>query len=386
MALELVLLYSTLFSSDDELGDEENQRRDRRTPRISLRRYTESSFRYLFNSGNDQALLNCCGVDHRIFRQLLQLFSPVFHAHTFDDATGRIRKKVNHTGRPKHIDDLGCLGLVLYWFRTRGSLARATTMAFNTTSTPTYKWLKFSRKILLSVLQNHPHAIVTPPTENEVDNYVEAIGRKYPALLEERVWAAADGLKIPLAQSSNWRVQNQFYNAWQASTFVNCVFVFAPDGKIKACVLNAPGTFHDSAIADYGVYEQMEAIYNLYGAKVVVDSAFNLANKNYLVKSSQRDPDNAHGIVLNREATSVRQLSEWGMRMIQGSFPRLKDKLPYEEFNERKIVQHLMVCLYNFQTHNIGINQILNTFMSETEGFYSYGRVRIAETADGTFE
>ena len=107
---------------------------------------------------------------------------------------------------------------------------------------------------------------------------------------------------------------------------MNCVFVFAPDGKIKACILNAPGTFHDSAIADYGAYEKMEEIYNLYGGKVVVDSAFNLANKNYLVKSSQRDPDDAHGIVLNREATSVRQLSEWGMRMIQGSFPRLKDK------------------------------------------------------------
>ena len=73
------------------------------------------------------------------------------------------------------------------------------------------------------------------------------------------------------------------------------------------------------------------------------------------------------------------------MRMIhQGSFPRLNDKLPYEEFNEQKIVQHLMVLLYNFQTHNIGINQILNTFMSQTEGFYSYGNT-IAETADGTF-
>ena len=74
------------------------------------------------------------------------------------------------------------------------------------------------------------------------------------------------------------------------------------------------------------------------------------------------------------------------MRIIQGSFPRLKNKLPYEEFNERKIVQHFMVLLYNFQTHNIGINQILNTFMSEIEGFYLYGRVRIVEIADGTFE
>ena len=40
------------------------------------------------------------------------------------------------------------------------------------------------------------------------------------------------------------------------------------------------GTFHNSLIADYGAYERMEEIYNLYGAKDVVDLAFNLANKN----------------------------------------------------------------------------------------------------------
>ena len=40
-----------------------------------------------------------------------------------------------------------------------------------------YKWLKFSRKILLSALQNHPHVTVSLPTETEVDNYVESIGR-----------------------------------------------------------------------------------------------------------------------------------------------------------------------------------------------------------------
>ena len=197
MALELLLYYALSSSSGDELddgqrpllSDEENRRRDRRTPRISLRRYSESSFKYLFNSGNDQALLNCCGVDHRVFRQLLDLFSPVFHAYTFDDATGQIRKKANTAGRRKHIDDVGCLGLVLYWFRTRGSLARATAMAFNMTSTPMYKWLNFSRKILLFVLQNHPHAAVTSPTENEVNKYINAIGQKYPSLRRERVWS-----------------------------------------------------------------------------------------------------------------------------------------------------------------------------------------------------
>ena len=59
---------------------------------------------------------------------------------------------------------------------------------------------------------------------------------------------------------------------------------------------------------------------------------------------------------------AVRQLSEWGMRMIQGQFPRVKDKLRFEEWGERKVILRLMVHLYNFQTDQVGMNQILNTF------------------------
>ena len=60
------------------------------------------------------------------------------------------------------------------------------------------------------------------------------------------------------------------------------------------------------------------------------------------------------------------------MRMIQGQFPRLKDPLQLEEFGERKVVLKLMVLLYNYQTSKVGMNQILNTFMSRTKGFESY--------------
>ena len=77
--------------------------------------------------------------------------------------------------------------------------------------------------------------------------------------------------------------------------------------------------------------------------------------------------------------------SEWGIRLIQGSFPKLEDKMPYEDFDERKFVLNLVVLLYNFQTHNIGIYQILDTFMSQTEGFYLYGRARVNETANLLF-
>ena len=346
----------------------------------------------MFLSGNDQALLNCCGVDHSVFRKLLQLFSPVFRAYTYDDTTGQIRRRAflftnrGVCGRKKAIDEIGCFGLVLFWFQTCGSVARSASLAFGMTSTPLYKWLKFSRKILLFVLQKHPHAAVVTPTQADVDKYVDAIGQKYESLREHKVWAAADGLKIPLAKSSKWRVQNQYYNGWTGDTYVNSVFVFSPDGKIQICTLNAPGTWHDSTIAEYGVYTKMEHVFETYGAKVVVDSAFNLSNKRYLIKSSQQDPFTPDGVVLNRDATSLRQLSEWGMRMIQGSFPRLKDKMPYEEFGERRVILNLMVLLYNYQTHNIGVNQILNVFMNQTEGFYAYGQVQMNNTANNLLE
>lgn len=391
MALELIFFYCGFLDDElhrPQLSANDKRRRDRRTPRIALRKYNQSAFYYLFKSGCNQALLNCCAVDHEVFSNLLELFKPVFDYHMWDESTGFIREVIvsKHgkiMGRRREIDATGCLGLVLYWYRTRGSVARATSMAFGLTSTPMYKWLKFGRRVLLFVLHQHPLAKVSLPSQDEIGDYVHAIGQKYPVLGTEKVWAAADGLKVPLQKSSNWAIQNQYYNGWQNSTYVNSVFVFAPDGRIRICTINAPGTFHDSTMADYGVYEKMETIYNSYGAKVVVDSAFNLQQKPFLIKSSQDDPvGDPDGVIVNRAATSVRQLSEHGMRMIQGQFPRLKDPLQLEEGGERRVILMLMVNLYNYQASTIGINHILNSFMSRTEGFYSYN---ITETANEIF-
>ena len=50
------------------------------------------------------------------------------------------------------------------------------------------------------------------------------------------------------------------------------VFVFSPDGLVIACVINASGTMHDSAIAEWGnLYEKLEQSYENCFGKVVVD-------------------------------------------------------------------------------------------------------------------
>ena len=59
------------------------------------------------------------------------------------------------------------------------------------------------------------------------------------------------------------------------------------------------------------------------------------------------------------------------MRMVQASFPRLKDALRYEEEGERYVILRLMLNLFNFQSHMMGQNQIMNSFM-EHDSFFGY--------------
>ena len=63
------------------------------------------------------------------------------------------------------------------------------------------------------------------------------------------------------------------------------------------------------------------------------------------------------------QATSLRQSAEWGMRAIQGSFPRLKDRMIFSENMEhRKLFLHLIAMLLNFRTRRVGLNQLSSTF------------------------
>eukprot|EP00536_Pseudo-nitzschia_multiseries_P001422 jgi/Psemu1/3323/gm1.3323_g len=74
----ILSIFCMIDNGNSEDEDPSDRRlKDRRTPRIALRRHCQSSLIYLFNSGNEQALLNCCGVDHKVFRDLLlDLFQP----------------------------------------------------------------------------------------------------------------------------------------------------------------------------------------------------------------------------------------------------------------------------------------------------------------------
>ena len=88
-------------------------------------------------------------------------------------------------------------------------------------------------------------------------------------------------------------------NRWTHGHYINCVFVLVPDGEINICLLNIPDAFHDSVMADYGIYGGMKNIYQHNGGQVVVGLAFNFVNKIFLIKSFQEDPEDCRAFVIN---------------------------------------------------------------------------------------
>ena len=375
--------YAVLLLLLEELGDEEDevewQDDNAFLGRAVIRRGAlmiprKSAFMHLYRSMQDDALITLCGLDHRAFHLLLGLFCPMFDVYTpypqSHTNPGHMRRLSGKPGgRPRMINAVMGLGLVLVWTRTRGSL-KVLQLIFGLTANPLSVWLRFGRRILVKVLAGHPDARVELPSPQEVTRFKQLIRNKYPNLVN--IWAAMDGLKLLVA--TNEAVQNMFYNGWTHDHYVSNLFVFSPDGLIRACLLNAPGSWHDSTLASVSsIYDKLDEINDRErthgGAQVVVDSAFGRESRPSLLKSHQTNFDQDGNVRMNQNihhaATSVRQLSEWGMRGLQASFPRLKDRLPYEEVGEWRIILRMIVLLYNFRASTVGFNQIQTVYMPE---------------------
>ena len=89
----------------------------------------------MYESDNNQALLNMTGLDYQYFSKLLNKFKYKWHTHTFDKTTMFIRKKKRELsnylmGRPRDLDAFGGLDLVFVWYRTKGPINRTLPLIF----------------------------------------------------------------------------------------------------------------------------------------------------------------------------------------------------------------------------------------------------------------
>jgi DDE superfamily endonuclease len=354
-----------------QLTLEGRRRRERRLPRESLLPPDRSAWSRLFDSGNDQALITITGFDHAAFASLVALFEPWFLSHTpwtgnQDGTTFRElpAPPIRYAGgRKRIINARTCLGLVLAWYRFRGA-EYILQGWFGFTGSQANVWLRFGRRGLLLLLQNEPTARIEMPSVEHV-NLLMSIVKERHDLLDD-VYAFADGVKLFFESTADIDEQSMYYNGWKHACFITNLFVFSADGRIIAAVLNAPGSLHDSTLAEWGgVYAELEEMYNRSGGKCCVDSAFSTVNNQYLVKSSENYGTAADGLQLLRmaQATSLRQAAEWGMGAIQSAFPRLKDRIHYEENGERAVFLSLVPLLYNYtRLAKVGLNQIRSVY------------------------
>ena len=274
-----VLFYEKNRSWRDRLTLQERRNRSSVIRRGALMAPHSSPFMHLFNSGQDDALITLCGFDHRTYRLLLELFDPLYEGYVICQETGllracRLTKKGKKVGRKRDFTSQMLLGLTLAWTRTRGSL-KVLQIIFGFTSAPLSRWIRYGRRLLVMCLRHHPDSAIKLPTREEIAQFQVAISSMYTSI--PYVYAALDGLKLTLEQAGDDDTQNAFYNGWTCDHYVSCLFLFTPDGRIRAAYLNAPGSWHDSTNALFsGIYKKVDWLYQQTGGQVVVDSAVSL--------------------------------------------------------------------------------------------------------------
>ncbi len=71
---------------------------------------------------------------------------------------------------------------------------------------------------------------------------------------------------------------------------MRCVFALAPSGLVVSCNVNAPGSWHDSFIAENGgSYSKLKSAYETTGGKAAVDSAFLLKQCPFHIKTGKKN-------------------------------------------------------------------------------------------------
>jgi hypothetical protein len=309
------------------------------------------------------------GFDCKSFEKIFERFPPIFSWHTPFDSSGMIVEFEYTMGQKREVKPADCLGMILVWTWTRGSL-NVLQLVFGLTYSNLSVYLRFGICLIVEIFHSDPFTRVSIPSAEDINDYKAAFGAWHPLLHD--CWATMDGLKLHLQQSGNTAIQERFYNGCTHDHYVTSVFCFWPNRTIPNAFFNVPRSVHYSQVVELGnIYEKLEQVYDSMGEKCCVDSAFSNHKKDYILKSGQDllgslaptqwEQQIEHQ--LRQQTMSAWQTAERGMMGIQASFPQVKDLFIYEEHGERRIVMKMFFLLYNMRAWMVGINQIWNTYM-----------------------
>jgi hypothetical protein len=229
----------------------------------------KSLWQILYDSCDEKAFTLTTGLRPAIFSYILDCgFKRVW------DESAITRSDVSINGRPRpsqrSLNADGALGLVLHYLNS--SMAQFTLQEiFGIVPSVCTRYLRWCLQILLEVLKSSvPEAKIMWPNSSELETYSALIRAQYPML--RNGFGFVDGLHLPVQASGDSETQNVYYNGWVHAHFTSIVFVFSPLGTILYTVVNAPGSFHDAAVAR-GLYQKLRHETE-DGYWLIADSAF----------------------------------------------------------------------------------------------------------------
>ena len=188
--------------------------------------------------------------------------------------------------------------------------------------------------------------------------------------------------------------QNAYYCGIDCDTMVNNVLIFCPDGKVFFCAIIYPGSWADGTLTSR-FFNHIQKRIGDY--KICVDQGFPRSGDAHDILVGpipERSARRLHCSVcdnlirMSNVYTSLRQASEWGMRGLQGSFPRCKKRLPSDK-DKRRMVLECIIFIHNFRTEIVGRNQIAEVFNPEYErviNIHGYDRIRRYYLEPGDYE
>ena len=280
------------------------------------------------------------------------------------------RRQVYHRkrrGRPPLLAPEDQLGLILFYFGSTMTM-RFLCMIFGVTPSVCSRALRHMLKRIVKTLRMHPWSRVKFPDVDKMREYAAMIEAREPSV--DDVIGFMDGVSFPLECSDERVEQNAFYCGYDSDTMVNNVFAYGPDGKVFFTAINFPGSWADGALTA----RILASIRSRIGSyKICVDQGFPRSGDAFGIlvgpvtkraaRRLHRDLRDYYLRVSNVH-TSLRQASEWGMRGLQGTFPRCKKRLPSDAVKRRLVIEGI-ILVHNFRTHTMGQNQIKAVFDSE---------------------
>ena len=337
-------------------------------------------WRRLMDCGDESSFLHLSGLTRAAFDALLDVVIPMGHP---------LRRR--RRGRQWSLPPDGQLGLLLFYLGSTMNV-KWLCLIFGITPSACSRILNTMLKRVARRLQFHPFSRVKFPNTEKMEEFAQMIKLREP--LADDVIGFMDGLSLTTECTDERLTQNAYYCGYDCDTMVNNVLAFGADGKVFFCAINYPGSWADGAVTAQFFPHILSRI-DKY--KICVDQGFprSGAADGVLVgpvarRSAQRlHPDvRDHMLRMSNVYTSLRQASEWGMRGLQGTFPRCKKRLPSDS-NKRRLVLENIIFVHNFRTHLVGLNQIQTVFDPEYENVINiegYDRIERYYYRPGDYE